>query len=100
MKTYIIFYDITNNKSRNLVVKQLKKAGFYRIQKSVFMGTTTESHLQNLEELFDSLLQKEDAEFDSYVILPLNELSLKQMAVLNLKIDLELITARKIVIFV
>ena len=100
MKTYLILYDITNNKSRNLVVKQLKRAGFYRIQKSVFMGATTTNNLQDLRELFDSLLQKEDAEFDTYVILPLNELSLKQIQFFNMKIDLDMITGQKIVIFV
>ncbi len=100
MKTYLILYDISNNKSRNLVVKQLKRSGFYRIQKSVFMGATTQTYLQDLKELFDSLLQKEDAQFDTYLILPLNELNLKQMEIFNLKIDLTLITARKIVIFV
>ncbi len=100
MKSYLVLYDITDNKSRNLVVKQLKKSGFYRIQKSVFIGTTTASYLQDLEALFESLLQTEEAEFDSYIILPLNELSLKQIRILNLKIDLDKITARKIVIFV
>ncbi len=100
MKTYIIMYDITDNKSRKTVVKQLKRAGFYRIQKSVFMGSTTYVYLRDLRELFDALLQKEEAEFDSYVILPLNELNLKRMEVLNLKVDLELITAQKNVIFV
>ncbi len=64
------------------------------------MGSTTAEYLQDLRELFDVLLQKEDAGFDSYILLPLNELSLKQMEILNLKLDIDLITGKKIVIFV
>jgi CRISPR-associated protein Cas2 len=33
-----VMYDISGNKIRNDVVKTLEEFGFYRVQKSVFMG--------------------------------------------------------------
>jgi len=100
MKAYLIMYDITRNKIRNDVIKALKRNGFYRIQKSVFLGGTTRDKIKELEELFDIMLQDESAVNDKYIIVPLDASELRRLIMMNIHLDIELYLGSKSVHFV
>ncbi len=100
MKAYIIMYDISSQKIRNTVIKQLKKNGLYRIQKSVFLGATHKDNIKELKALFDILLQNPEASQDRYIIVPLDENILSKIDLLNIHLDLALYLGKKVVHFV
>ena len=39
----LVFYDIVETRNRNNIVYALESYGFYRVQKSVFMGNINEN---------------------------------------------------------
>ena len=93
-------YDISKNKIRNNVIKALKRNGFYRIQKSVFLGGSTADRLKELEKLFDIMLQDEEATNDKYIIVPLDAQKLRKIIMMNIKLDIDLFLGRKPVHFI
>ncbi len=58
---YLIFYDISNNKLRTKVAKQLIQQGYERLQYSVFAGPFDPEHSQIWEKL-KYLMQKNPEE--------------------------------------
>ncbi len=101
MKIWLFTYDISNNKYRNTLVKELKKAGMHRIQKSVFIGRTTDQAVKNLMELIEALLQNEDSQNDSYMLLQLHEDQLEKLQILSLyRVDLDTLLGFKAVVFI
>ena len=63
-----VIYDITSDKTRRKVIKVTKKAGLYRVQKSVFLGTINRNALDELSLAIDDLI---NAKKDSVYIFPL-----------------------------
>lgn len=56
----LIFYDIVQTKNRNLVVEELETFGFYRIQKSVFLGNINETKYKTFVIELSLHILKED----------------------------------------
>ncbi|GEM_PF-3412076 len=55
----VIAYDVESSKARNTLIKELKKLGLVRVQKSVFWGRLLPAERRNIGLIFKSLLDKE-----------------------------------------
>ena len=64
----VVVYDITDNSSRNYLIKKLQYFGLKRIQKSVFIGYLEIDERLDLAEDLETYLSKDT---DSIVIFPL-----------------------------
>ncbi len=101
LNPYIIAYDITSDKTRRYIVKALQEAGLYRIQKSVFLGATTQTQINELEALFEFFIAQDQSPSDNYIIIPVNKETLSKMKfITEQEIDLDFYTGKKIVIFI
>jgi CRISPR-associated endonuclease Cas2 len=87
--TYLIMYDISSNKVRNLVAKYLKRQGCIRIQKSVFLAR---SESKNFRAIVETLAEVNSfyANEDSILLAPVNTADLRAMQVIgkDLQIDI------------
>lgn len=84
-----VLYDIEKDKPRGKVAKICKQAGLYRVQKSVFLGSTDENGKDTLQLRIEELI---DPENDSVYIFPMNKNELKQSALLGQAFDKKLVT--------
>ena len=66
----VVVYDISENTSRNNLIKRLQYFGLKRIQKSVFIGYLELKERLDLVDDLDTFLSKES---DSIIIFPLCE---------------------------
>lgn len=62
-KEYLICYDISENKIRTHVFKELEKHGLKPAQKSVFWGYLTMAELSAIKRYFASVLAETDKAF-------------------------------------
>ncbi|MDD4526524.1 MAG: CRISPR-associated endonuclease Cas2 [Candidatus Margulisbacteria bacterium] len=69
MLTWFI-YDVTSNKVRNKIIKDAKGYGFYRVQKSVFLGEADKSDVDALKEYCSEII---DHSTDSVYVFPVCE---------------------------
>jgi len=79
---HLISYDISDNRLRLKVSKQLKRAGCLRLQYSVFAGSLRESTVNNL--LLEISKFEQDAAWcdeDSILVLPLHQYSRDQLQI-------------------
>ena len=86
-----VLYDIKNDKPRNKVAKLCKKAGIYRVQYSVFLGSLEENDKDTLKLAIEELIDKEN---DSVYIFPMSKDELKKTVLLGQAFDKDLITDR------
>ncbi len=63
-----VIYDISKNKTRNLIVKFAQEKGLYRVQKSVFVGSIEASDLDEIAIYSEELI---NIETDSVYIFPM-----------------------------
>lgn len=84
MQTYLISYDISDNNLRLKAAKTILRAGGYRIQYSVFMGTLRDAIRTRLEEDLTQLSHSPrwTAE-DSLLLLPLHDYSKRELSVIG-----------------
>jgi len=82
-------YDIKKDKPRNKVAKLCKKAGLYRVQYSVFLGTLNSNEKDSLQLEIEEFL---DPENDSVYIFPMSKDELKQTTLLGQAFDKKMIT--------
>lgn len=82
-------YDIEKDKTRNMVAKLCKKAGLYRVQYSVFLGTLENNDKDTLRLEIEDLI---NAETDSVYIFPMNKTELHQTILLGQAFDKDLVT--------
>lgn len=60
----LVCYDITSNKARRKLVKELKDMGLQNVQESVFWGRVLPAELKSVQRVFDDTLTKgEDKAF-------------------------------------
>lgn len=84
MQTHLISYDISDNNLRLKASKLILRAGGYRIQYSVFMGTFPKHLLQKLGVELTALSQKPRwTPEDSVLLLPLHEYSKRELTVVG-----------------
>ncbi|MBE7410990.1 MAG: CRISPR-associated endonuclease Cas2 [Leptospiraceae bacterium] len=55
----IVCYDISSNKSRRKLVKELKDMGLSNIQESVFWGRVLNAEISSIKRIFTEILDKE-----------------------------------------
>ena len=91
-----VIYDVKKNKTRNRIIKQCKKAGLYRVQKSVFFGNIEINELKGLKIMFKYII---DTEEDSIYILPMSKKHLDEARFIGLSFDKELVCGEKQVTF-
>ncbi|MCF8307889.1 MAG: CRISPR-associated endonuclease Cas2 [Bacteroidales bacterium] len=84
-----VLYDITEDKSRNKAAKACKKAGLYRVQYSVFLGTLDDNEKDELSVELEDLIDQEN---DSVYIFPMSKNELKQTQLLGQAFDKKLVT--------
>lgn len=96
--TYLIMYDITENKVRYQISKYLEKKGCIRIQKSVFLAKTENKYFQ---EVYDAL--KEINSYyenqDSIILVPINASDVRSMKLIGKNINIETIVDKPNTLF-
>ena len=78
---HLICYDITNDTLRTKMGKKILEYGLDRINKSVYLGSITESSLTQLEALLSGLLQQKGGPHDSLIIIHLTAQQVQDMRV-------------------
>ena len=81
-------YDIKNDKARTKVAKHCKRAGLYRVQYSVFIGTIN-SNLK--DELRISIEDQIDVKIDKVYLFPMTKKELKETIQLGQAFDKKLV---------
>ena len=84
-----VIYDIESNKIRNLVARQCKQAGLYRVQKSVFLGTLEPNRFDELALACQDLINEEK---DSLYLFPFCQDDWKKIRLLGQAFDQDLVT--------
>lgn len=96
--TYLIMYDITDDKVRHQISKYLERQGCIRIQKSVFITKTENQHFQ---EIHDAL--KEVNEYyenrDSIILVPVNATDVRSMKMIGKNVQIEAIVDKPNTLF-
>jgi CRISPR-associated endonuclease Cas2 len=96
--TYLIMYDIENNKVRTRVAKYLERKGCVRIQKSIFM---VNSLAKEFNEIYETLLEVQSyyENEDSILLVPYNTSDLRSMKIIGKDIHLETIIEKPNTLF-
>lgn len=84
-----VLYDIKNDKARNRVAKVCKRAGLYRVQFSVFLGTLNSNEKDTLELEIQDLIEETD---DSVYIFPMSKNELNDTVLLGQAFDKKFVT--------
>jgi len=84
-----VIYDITKNKIRRKVIKATEEAGLYRVQKSVFLGATNRTQLDEMIMKVKDLIE---VETDSVYIFPMCEPDFKKVITAGQAFDKKLVT--------
>ncbi|MCG8323290.1 MAG: CRISPR-associated endonuclease Cas2 [Cytophagales bacterium] len=84
-----VLYDIKNDKARNRVAKVCKRAGLYRVQFSVFLGTLNSNEKDSLELEIQDLIEETD---DSVYIFPMSKNELNDTVLLGQAFDKKFVT--------
>lgn len=96
--SFLVVYDIQDDKTRTAIFKYLQKQGGHNIQRSVFLGSTPR---QNYYEMCSSLKQTAEVwgNDDSLIIIPLAQDTLSVMQVYGQELDLDLLLGHKRTVF-
>ena len=78
---HLICYDITNDTLRTKIGKKILEHGLDRINKSVYLGSITESSLTTLEALLSGLIRQKGEPQDSLIIIPVTAQQVQDMRV-------------------
>lgn len=81
---YIISYDIASDKKRRHIFNFLRDKGFYRIQKSVFLGEFYLEEIQLFIEKLKTFISKEE---DSIFCIPFSQEEYKKITSIGNNID-------------
>jgi len=84
-----VIYDIVSDKIRRKVIKVTERAGLYRVQKSVFLGTINRNELDELCLLIDDLIIPEK---DRVYIFPMCEGDFKKVILKGQAFDKKLVS--------
>lgn len=83
-----IVYDISSNKIRTKVAKECKKAGLYRVQKSIFLGRL---EWNRFDELGEKCLDLINEATDSVYLFPFCQEDFRKIAILGQGFDKKLV---------
>ena len=88
--TYLIMYDITSNKVRRLVAKYLLSKGCMRVQKSVFMTSSSNPLFQEIYETLKDVNSYYENE-DSIILVPVNVADVRSMKLIGKNVGIAII---------
>jgi CRISPR-associated endonuclease Cas2 len=88
--TFLILYDIEDNKVRNEVAKYLKKKGCIRIQKSVFLAHTEPKLFEQIHTDLHEVQQFYENN-DSIILVPFNTTDVRSMKIIGKDIQVNTI---------
>lgn len=91
-----VVYDIKTNKNRNRIIKQCKKYGLYRVQKSVFFGRLERVDLEGLKLVVRYIIKDKE---DSVYIFPMSKKNLDEARFIGLSFDKSLVIGEKEAVF-
>lgn len=89
--TYLIMYDIEDNKVRRLVSKYLEQQGCVRIQKSVFMANTENPKFNAIHETLKDINAFYE-NTDSIILVPVNVADVRSMKLIGSNVNIEVLT--------
>ena len=78
---HLICYDIASDSLRAKMGRKILEFGLDRTNKSVYLGSITESSLTQLEALLSGLLQQKSEPQDSLIIIPVTAQQVQEMRV-------------------
>lgn len=84
-----VMYDIENDKARTKIAKYCKKAGLYRVQYSVFLGSVGRNERDTLELQIEEEI---DEAVDKVYIFPMSRDELNDTTLLGQAFDKKLIS--------
>lgn len=84
-----VMYDIKKDRARTKIAKICQKAGLYRVQYSVFLGTLEKNQLESLHLQLEDLM---DQEKDSVYMFPMSKDELQQTVLLGQAFDKDFVT--------
>lgn len=83
---YLVFYDISSEKIRGGIVKNLKNIGMQRLQKSIFIGDVKKRYIEEITTKNNRFILEEN---DSLIILKLDIDFLKKIEIFGKDINIE-----------
>lgn len=86
--TYLLTYDIADDKVRKLVSKFLLSRGCIRIQKSVFMANTEHKTFTDIYATLKDIVEYYENE-DSIILVPINVSDVRSMKLLGKNVNIE-----------
>lgn len=96
--TYLIMYDISNDKVRLQISKYLERQGCVRIQKSVFIAKTGNPHFQDIYNTLkevNSYYQNKD----SIILVPVNASDVRSMKLIGKNVQIEAVVDKPNTLF-
>jgi len=84
-----VMYDIKSDRARTKIAKACEKAGLYRVQYSVFLGTIESNEKDTLELQIEELMNEEE---DSVYMFPMSKDELKATVLMGQAFDKKMIT--------
>ena len=78
---HLICYDITNNSLRSKIGKKIIAHGLDRINKSVYLGTITDTSLKELKKIIQDAITLKGMPNDSVVIIAVANPAIQAMQV-------------------
>ncbi len=82
-------YDITDNKTRNKVIKMAKGYGLTRVQKSIFLGNITKNNIDEIVLQSENLINQET---DSLYILPMCKSDYEEVSLIGHGFDKDVLS--------
>lgn len=96
MKPILICYDITKNNLRKKLADKIIEAGLDRINKSVYLGTISDTQLRQLETWLAHKINTEGEPNDSLIVLPSTTQQIQSMRIYGLnELDKDELTGEK-----
>ncbi|MCF8342338.1 MAG: CRISPR-associated endonuclease Cas2 [Chitinophagaceae bacterium] len=86
--TYLLTYDIADDKVRKLVSKFLLSRGCIRIQKSVFMANTEHRTFSDIHSTLKDIVEYYENE-DSIILVPINVSDVRSMKLIGKNVNIE-----------
>lgn len=92
-----IMYDIADDRARTAVARACKRAGLYRVQLSVFIGSLAPAEFDDLQLLIAELI---DADKDKAYLFTMTQRELKKTVLLGQAFDKKLVSDEVSALFI
>ncbi len=95
----LLSYDISQDKGRTKMAKQLEQFGFERLQYSVFAGHCTSHQWRHWKKTLLHLFNKYKTEGDKFYVIPQSEKLFRQTDMNGAEFDMDWVTGRTLVLY-